>query len=253
MKLARIGLFFILLFTSFSANSHNPEKLVISEIERGQLNFENEQIAAEYGAALKRQRIRRLNAMSWFKKIYIFIKAGFEHIIPQGLDHILFVLGLFFSSLKFRSLIIQVTAFTLAHSITLALAAVGVVKLQLSLVEPLIFLSIVWVAIENTIFKQTTKWRPLVIFGFGLLHGLGFAALLTQYGLPKDNFISLLLAFNVGVELGQLAVLIMAFILVRAIFRKSQNKNQLKIPASIIIGLVGLYWFVDSLIQTSKF
>ena len=248
MKLARIGLFFILLFTSFSANSHNPEKLVISEIERGQLNFENEQIAAEYGAALKRQRIRRLNAMSWFKKIYIFIKAGFEHIIPQGLDHILFVLGLFFSSLKFRSLIIQVTAFTLAHSITLALAAVGVVKLQLSLVEPLIFLSIVWVAIENTIFKQTTKWRPLVIFGFGLLHGLGFAALLTQYGLPKDNFISLLLAFNVGVELGQLAVLIMAFILVSAIFRKSQNKNQLKIPASIIIGLVGLYWFVDSLI-----
>ncbi len=248
MKLARIGLFFILLFTSFSANSHNPEKLVISEIERGQLNFENEQIAAEYGAALKRQRIRRLNAMSWFKKIYIFIKAGFEHIIPQGLDHILFVLGLFFSSLKFRSLIIQVTAFTLAHSITLALAAVGVVKLQLSLVEPLIFLSIVWVAIENTMFKQTTKWRPLVIFGFGLLHGLGFAALLTQYGLPKDNFISLLLAFNVGVELGQLAVLIMAFILVRAIFRKSQNKNQLKIPASIIIGLVGLYWFVDSLI-----
>lgn len=248
MKLARTGLFFILLFTSFSANSHNPEKLVISEIERGQLNFENEQIAAEYGAALKRQRIRRLNAMSWFKKIYIFIKAGFEHIIPQGLDHILFVLGLFFSSLKFRSLIIQVTAFTLAHSITLALAAVGVVKLQLSLVEPLIFLSIIWVAIENTIFKQTTKWRPLVIFGFGLLHGLGFAALLTQYGLPKDNFISLLLAFNVGVELGQLAVLIMAFILVRAIFRKSQNKNQLKIPASIIIGLVGLYWFVDSLI-----
>ena len=248
MKLARTGLFFILLFTSFSANSHNPEKLVISEIERGQLNFENEQIAAEYGAALKRQRIRRLNAMSWFKKIYIFIKAGFEHIIPQGLDHILFVLGLFFSSLKFRSLIIQVTAFTLAHSITLALAAVGVVKLQLSLVEPLIFLSIVWVAIENTIFKQTTKWRPLVIFGFGLLHGLGFAALLTQYGLPKDNFISLLLAFNVGVELGQLAVLIMAFILVSAIFRKSQNKNQLKIPASIIIGLVGFYWFVDSLI-----
>ena len=248
MKLARTGLFFILLFTSFSANSHNPEKLVISEIERGQLNFENEQIAAEYGAALKRQRIRRLNAMSWFKKIYIFIKAGFEHIIPQGLDHILFVLGLFFSSLKFRSLIIQVTAFTLAHSITLALAALGVVKLQLSLVEPLIFLSIVWVAIENTIFKQTTKWRPLVIFGFGLLHGLGFAALLTQYGLPKDNFISLLLAFNVGVELGQLAVLIMAFILVSAIFRKSQNKNQLKIPASIIIGLVGLYWFVDSLI-----
>ena len=236
--------FLVLFFTSFTANCHNPEDFVISEIERGQLNFENEQIAAEYGAALKRQRIRRLNAMPWLKKIYIFIKAGFEHIIPQGLDHILFVLGLFFSSLKFRSLLIQVTAFTLAHSITLALAAIGLVKLQLSVVEPLIFLSIVWVAFENTLFKQTT----IVVFSFGLLHGLGFAALLTEYGLPKDSFISLLLAFNIGVELGQLAVLLIAFILVRAILIKSKNKNRLKIPASIAIGSVGLFWFIESLI-----
>ena len=239
-----LGLFFI----SFTANSHNPEKLVISEIERGQLNFENETIAAEYSAALKRQRIRRLSAMSWSKKMYIFIKAGFEHIIPQGLDHILFVLGLFFSTLKLRSLILQVTAFTFAHSITLALAALGFVKLQLSVVEPLIFLSIVWVAFENTFFKKTTKWRPLVVFTFGPLHGLGFATLLTQYGLPKDNFISLLLAFNVGVEFGQFAVLLAAFILIRLIYLKTEYKNQLKIPASILIGCTGLFWFIESLI-----
>ena len=239
-----LGLFFI----SFTANSHNPEKLVISEIERGQLNFENETIAAEYSAALKRQRIRRLSAMSWSKKMYIFIKAGFEHIIPQGLDHILFVLGLFFSTLKLRSLILQVTAFTFAHSITLALAALGFVKLQLSVVEPLIFLSIVWVAFENTFFKKTTKWRPLVVFTFGLLHGLGFATLLTQYGLPKDNFISLLLAFNVGVEFGQFAVLLAAFILIRLFYLKTEYKNQLKIPASILIGCTGLFWFIESLI-----
>ena len=239
-----LGLFFI----SFTANSHNPEKLVISEIERGQLNFENETIAAEYSAALKRQRIRRLSAMSWSKKMYIFIKAGFEHIIPQGLDHILFVLGLFFSTLKLRSLILQVTAFTFAHSITLALAALGFVKLQLSVVEPLIFLSIVWVAFENTFFKKTTKWRPLVVFTFGLLHGLGFATLLTQYGLPKDNFISLLLAFNIGVEFGQFAVLLAAFILIRLIYLKTEYKNQLKIPASILIGCTGLFWFIESLI-----
>ena len=81
MGLANKILFFGLFFISFSSYSHNPEKLVISEIERGQLNFENETIAAEYGAALKRQRIRRLSAMSWSKKMYIFIKAGFEHII----------------------------------------------------------------------------------------------------------------------------------------------------------------------------
>jgi len=239
-----LGLFFI----SFTANSHNPEKLVISEIERGQLNFENETIAAEYSAALKRQRIRRLSAMSWSKKMYIFLKAGFEHIIPLGLDHILFVLGLFFSTLKLRSLILQVTAFTFAHSITLALAALGFVKLQLSVVEPLIFLSIVWVAFENTFFKKTTKWRPLVVFTFGLLHGLGFATLLTQYGLPKDNFISLLLAFNVGVEFGQFAVLLAAFILIRLIYLKTEYKNQLKIPASILIGCTGLFWFIESLI-----
>ena len=239
-----LGLFFI----SFTVNSHNPEKLVISEIERGQLNFENETIAAEYSAALKRQRIRRLSAMSWSKKMYIFIKAGFEHIIPQGLDHILFVLGLFFSTLKLRSLILQVTAFTFAHRITLALAALGFVKLQLSVVEPLIFLSIVWVAFENTFFKKTTKWRPLVVFTFGLLHGLGFATLLTQYGLPKDNFISLLLAFNVGVEFGQFAVLLAAFILIRLIYLKTEYKNQLKIPASILIGCTGLFWFIQSLI-----
>ena len=242
-------IFFLGLFCfGFISYSHNPEKLVISEIERGQLNFENELIASEYSAALKRQRIRRLTAMPWVNKMYIFIKAGFEHIIPEGLDHILFVLGLFFSTIKLRSLILQVTAFTFAHSITLALASIGVVKLQLSLVEPLIFLSIIWVAVENTLFKKTTKWRPFVVFSFGLLHGLGFATLLTEYGLPKDNFISLLLAFNLGVEFGQLAVLLAAFILVRLIFIKTDYKNQLKIPASILIGLVGLYWFFESII-----
>tara|TARA_B100000886_G_scaffold306158_1_gene238339 strand:- start:198 stop:944 length:747 start_codon:yes stop_codon:yes gene_type:complete len=248
MSIFKKTLFLGLFFISYTANPHNPEKLVISEIERGQLNFENETIAFEYSAALKRQRIRRLSAMSWPKKMYIFIKAGFEHIIPQGIDHILFVLGLFFSTLKLRSLILQVTAFTFAHSITLALAALGFVKLQLSVVEPLIFLSIVWVAFENTFFKKTTKWRPLVVFSFGLLHGLGFATLLTEYGLPKDNFISLLLAFNVGVEFGQLAVLLAAFMLIRLIYLRSEYKNQLKIPASILIGCTGLFWFIESLI-----
>jgi len=247
MRFSKTILFFVLFFCCLHSNAHNPEDFVISEIERGQLTFANETIAAEYGAALKRQRIRRLAAMPWLKKIYIFVKAGFEHIIPEGLDHILFVLGLFFSSLKFRPLIIQVTAFTLAHSITLALAAAGMVQLQSYIIEPLIALSIVWVAVENTVFKKTTKWRPLVVFSFGLLHGLGFAALLTQYGLPKDNFISLLMAFNVGVELGQLTVLLIAFLTVRTILKGAANKNLLKIPASILIGVAGLFWFFEAI------
>ncbi|MDB2355139.1 HupE/UreJ family protein [Flavobacteriaceae bacterium] len=234
---------------SFNAYSHNPEDFVIAEIERGQMNFENEEIAAEYGAALKRQRARRLAAMPLYKKFYIFVKAGFEHIIPQGLDHILFVLGLFFSCITFRSLLWQVTAFTVAHSITLVLAAQGLVQLRGDIVEIIIALSIVWIAIENCLYKETSKWRYLVVFSFGLLHGLGFAALLTQYGLPKENFISLLLAFNIGVEFGQLAVLVIAFLLIKLVLRKNWYSNQIKIPASIIIALVGLFWFVERVFQ----
>ncbi len=249
MRVHEIIIFCFLFCVSFNAFSHNPEDFVIAEIERGQMNFENEEIAAEYGAALKRQRARRLAAMPLYKKFYIFVKAGFEHIIPQGLDHILFVLGLFFSCITFRSLLWQVTAFTVAHSITLVLAAQGLVQLRGDIVEIIIALSIVWIAVENCLYKETSKWRYLVVFSFGLLHGLGFAALLTQYGLPKENFISLLLAFNIGVEFGQLAVLVIAFLLIKLVLRKNWYSNQIKIPASIIIALVGLFWFVERVFQ----
>ena len=245
-----MGIYRVIFFTAFlcftsTIYSHNPEDFVIAEIERGQMNFENEQIAAEYGAALKRQRMRRLAAMPFLKKFYIFTKAGFEHIIPQGLDHILFVLGLFFSCRAFRSLLLQVTAFTVAHSITLVIAAQGLVQMRGDIVEAIIALSIVWIAIENCIYKEVSKFRYFVVFAFGLLHGLGFATLLSQYGLPKDNFISLLLAFNIGVELGQLAVLILAFLLVRYILRKNWYSNEIKIPASLMIAAVGLFWFIE--------
>jgi len=249
MRVYEVIIFSFLFCVSFNAYSHNPEDFVIAEIERGQMNFENEEIAAEYGAALKRQRARRLAAMPLYKKFYIFVKAGFEHIIPQGLDHILFVLGLFFSCITFRSLLWQVTAFTVAHSITLVLAAQGLVQLRGDIVEIIIALSIVWIAVENCLYKETSNWRYLVVFSFGLLHGLGFAALLTQYGLPKENFISLLLAFNIGVEFGQLAVLVIAFLLIKLVLRKNWYSDQIKIPASIIIALIGLFWFVERVFQ----
>jgi len=248
MKVIRFILLSFIFFTSFNTFSHNPEDFMIAEIERGQMYFENEEIAAEYGAALKRQRIRRLAAMPFYKKFYIFVKAGFEHIIPQGIDHILFVLGLFFSCLTFRTLLWQVTAFTVAHSLTLILAAQGIVQLRGDIVEAIIALSIVWVAVENVLYKETSKWRYSIVFAFGLLHGLGFAALLTQYGLPKDNFISMLLAFNIGVEFGQLAVLFLAFVLIKLILKKNWYVNEIKIPASISIAAVGLFWFVERVI-----
>ncbi|WP_461587969.1 HupE/UreJ family protein [Winogradskyella sp.] len=242
-----IKIIFLLFFFLSSAQifAHPEDELIIREIEEGQLSFQDNQMTAEYEAALKRQRLRKLNAMSGSKQFFLFVKAGIEHIIPKGLDHILFVLGLFFSSLVFMSLLKQVTAFTLAHTLTLALAALGIMQIPGQIVEPLIALSIVWIAVENCVFKKTNKWRPLVVFGFGLLHGLGFASVLSDYGLPQGSFIPSLIAFNVGVELGQLLVLIIALALVWFFRKKTWYRSYIQIPASIIIALFGLFWFIE--------
>ncbi len=144
-----------------------------------------------------------------------YIPVGFDHIVPKGLDHILFVLGLFFLSTRMRPLIWQISAFTLAHTITLALAALGYVNVPGSIVEPLIAASIVYVAVENLYTDGLSRWRPAIIFGFGLLHGLGFASVLAEFGLPEGSFIPALIGFNIGVEIGQLAVVAVAFLIVK--------------------------------------
>ncbi|MHA7876114.1 HupE/UreJ family protein [Roseivivax sp.] len=143
-----------------------------------------------------------------------YIPVGFEHILPMGLDHILFVLGLFFLTPKFGPLLWQVSAFTLAHTVTLALGALGIVNVPGSIVEPIIAASIVFVAFENIFSRGFSRWRPLVVFIFGLLHGLGFASVLGEFGLPPGQFIPALLGFNIGVELGQLTVIAVAFLVV---------------------------------------
>ena len=245
MRLLKTLAFIVFLCSSFNVFAHPEDELVIVEIEQGELTIKGDQMTAEYEAALKRQRMRRLGAMPWQEKFLLFIKAGIAHIVPKGLDHILFVLGLFFSSLIFRSLLWQVTAFTLAHTITLALAALGIVQVPGAIVEPVIALSIVWIAVENCVFNQTTRWRPFIVFCFGLLHGLGFATVLNAYGLPKGNLVPSLLAFNIGVELGQLLVLITAALLVWLIRNKSWYRLRVQIPASLIIALIGLFWFVE--------
>jgi len=249
MNLLKTLTFCIFLCSSFVVFSHPQDELVILEIEQGQLALQDQEMTDEYKAALKRKRMRQLAAMSWQENFLLFIKSGIEHIIPKGLDHILFVLGLFFSSLILGTLLWQVTAFTLAHTITLALAILGFVQAPVDIVEPLIALSIVWVAVENCVFKQTNKWwRPVVVFSFGLLHGLGFAVVLSEYGLPKNNFVPSLLAFNIGVELGQLLVLIAAAGLVWFVRNKSWYRQRIQIPASIMIALVGLFWFIERIL-----
>lgn len=172
-----------------------------------------------------------------------FIVSGFEHIIPKGLDHILFVLGLFFFSLQFRSLLWQVTAFTLAHTVTLALASLKFVSIPAEVVEPLIAASIVYVAVEN-IFGGKAGWtRVAVVFGFGLLHGLGFASVLSDVGLPEGRFVVSLIGFNIGVELGQLAVIAVAFVAFALPFGvKPWYRARIAIPASVAIAGVGAWW-----------
>jgi len=171
---------------------------------------------------------------------------GFTHILPKGLDHILFVLGIFLLSVHWRPLLYQVTAFTIAHSITLALSLYGVVSVPASVVEPLIALSIVYVAVENIVIGELKPWRVWVVFGFGLLHGLGFAGVLTELGLPAGEFLPALIAFNVGVELGQLAVIGAALLTVGIWFRdRPWYRARVVIPASALIAAVGAYWTIE--------
>lgn len=175
-----------------------------------------------------------------------YVVQGFEHILPKGLDHILFVLGLFFLSAKMRPLLIQVSAFTVAHTVTLALASYGLVTIPASIVEPLIALSITIVAFENIVVGRVTPWRTVIVFAFGLLHGLGFASVLGVLGLSQTQAALSLISFNVGVEIGQLTVIAIAYILLARPFgKKSWYRTGIEIPASLIIGLIGLYWFLE--------
>jgi len=175
-----------------------------------------------------------------------YLVIGFEHIVPKGADHILFVVGLYLLSPSWRVLLWQVTAFTLAHTITLALSTLGWVQIPSTIVEPLIAASIVYVCVENLFHQSLTRWRPLVVFGFGLLHGLGFASVLTDIGLSPGHFVTGLIAFNLGVELGQLTVLAVCFMLIGLWFRhRPWYRRVIAIPASLAIALVGSYWLVE--------
>jgi hypothetical protein len=179
-------------------------------------------------------------------KFLNYITVGFTHIVPKGLDHILFVLGLYFLGTSWRPLLVQVTAFTIAHSITLALGLYGVVSVPAAIVEPLIALSIVYVAVENILTTKLHVWRPVIVFAFGLLHGLGFAGILQEIGLPSSDYVIGLFGFNIGVELGQLAVIAAAFAATGLWFRhKSWYRQRIVWPVSAAIALMGAFWTVE--------
>jgi len=175
-----------------------------------------------------------------------YIPIGFAHIVPKGLDHILFVIGLFLLSTRMGPLLWQVTTFTLAHSVTLALAALGIVTVSPAIVEPLIAASIVFIAVENMMTDRLGRGRLLTVFLFGLLHGLGFAGVLAEIGLPPGQFISGLIGFNIGVEIGQLAVILACYLAVGLWFsHKPWYRRWIVFPASTAIALIAAYWFIE--------
>jgi len=177
-----------------------------------------------------------------------YLKLGFTHILPNGLDHMLFVLGIYLLSGRARTVLYQVSAFTVAHSITLGLSMYGLVTVSPRIVEPLIAISIAYVAIENIFLSELKSWRVALVFAFGLLHGMGFAGALKELGLPRSEFLTALLTFNVGVEAGQLAVIGAAFLFVGwHCANRTWYRSRIVVPASAAIAVTAVYWTIERL------
>jgi hypothetical protein len=175
-----------------------------------------------------------------------YLGLGYRHIIPLGVDHILFILCVFFLNTNIRQIILQASMFTLAHSITLCLAAYGVINPSPAIVEPIIALSIVLLAVENIFATKAGPWRMLMIFLFGLVHGMGFAGALAGLGLPKNAFAEALVSFNIGVELGQLSIILFMYLLVAKLFaKKTWYRQRIVVPASVAIATVAAFWTIE--------
>jgi hydrogenase/urease accessory protein HupE len=181
--------------------------------------------------------------------IKTYIVLGFEHILPKGLDHILFILGIFLLSVHLRPLLWQATMFTVAHTLTLGLSMAGLISLPASIVEPLIALSIAYIGIENVTAHSLHKSRLVIVFCFGLLHGMGFASVLSDFGMPAEAFMTALVSFNAGVELGQVTIILLAFLAVGVWFRnKPWYRKAIVVPCSLAIAVTGLYWTWDRIV-----
>jgi hypothetical protein len=176
--------------------------------------------------------------------LWKYYKLGIEHIL-SGYDHLVFLLSLVLIASRFKDALKIVTAFTIAHSITLFLVASGRLHVISSWVEALIAVTICYVAVEN-MFVQKTKWRWVMTAIFGLIHGMGFAGALAETGLPKGNLIGTLLTFNLGVETGQLMVLCLLLPLLIWL-RRFPWYRKMMISTSCLIFVLAFYWLIERL------
>ncbi len=190
--------------------------------------------------------VQELDNISKTDAAIIYLIVGFKHILPLGFDHILFVLSLFLLSPKLKPIILQSTAFTVAHSVTLILASYNIISPPSRIIEPLIALSILYVAVENILSPKLKPSRIGIVFLFGLVHGLGFAGALSEMGLPKNAYLTSLITFNIGVELGQVTIILAAYFLLAKWFSdKPYYRSKIVIPISILIALTAAFWTVQ--------
>ena len=187
------------------------------------------------------------DSLPWYRQLIVYLRLGFRHIVPEGADHILFVLGLFFLGITWRKLLSQTTVFTIAHATTLFLSTYGIFSLPSRYVEPAIALSIAWIAIENVVKPNLGPGRLAIVFAFGLVHGLGFASSLSGIPFPKRDFVTALLGFNFGVDFGQLFIIGVAFMAVGWFRNKPWFRARIAVPCSLAIAAVGLFWAVQRL------
>ena len=191
------------------------------------------------------------DALPWSRQLTLYLRLGFHHIVPEGADHILFVLGLFFLGITWRKLLSQTTVFTVAHATTLFLSTYGIFRLPNHYVEPAIALSIAVIAVENVFRPKLGPERLAIVFGFGLIHGLGFASSLSDVPFPRHDFFVALLGFNFGVDFGQLFVIALAFLAVGWFRDRPWFRSRIAIPCSLTIAAVGLIWAVQRIVLYS--
>jgi hydrogenase/urease accessory protein HupE len=172
-----------------------------------------------------------------------FLKLGIEHIWT-GYDHLLFLLGLLIAASSLRTMLFVVTGFTIAHSVTLSLAALGLVNVSPAIVEPAIAASIAFVGIEN-FWHPPARRRVVVTFVLGLVHGFGFAGMLEELGLPRGALATALVSFNAGVELGQAAVVAVALPLLLQLRRVPGWERRVAPALSVLVAAAGVFWFVE--------
>ncbi|MBS4200912.1 HupE/UreJ family protein [Bacillus sp. FJAT-49732] len=220
-------------------------ELFVDDINRSHINFATligNKETQEFTFTIA-EREWAIGERNWFRQAWNFMVLGIEHIIT-GYDHILFVLCLIIpATITIGRMVEVITAFTLGHSITLGIATLGILTLPERIIEPAIALSIIFVAVSNLL-KWETKNRWIITFLFGLIHGFGFAGILQEMELSRSTIASSLLFFNVGVEVGQIAIIALVFPLL-VLFRKYKRFPAFVSASSVSIITIGLFWFVQ--------